>query len=310
MVRSVSWATNAPLSFGLQRTVYLEGQPRDEGARVFVSVNNIEDGYFETIGTAFRSGRDFTTADRDDSVPVAIINEAMVEQFFPETDPIGKRFQFYGDDFYREIVGVVATAKYFTLGEDPRAVIFSPRRQTYADAMALHIRTNGDAADALAGAQRILREADSTVPVQFAWTIAELIDQSLWAPKMAGVLLGEAGILALVLASIGLYGVMAFMVSQRNREIGLRMALGAARGDVVSMVLKHAMILVGIGTFLGLAAVFAVSNLVESILFGSARDPVTFVGVAVMLAVVAFLATLVPALKASRVDPLVAPRYE
>ena len=310
MVRSVSWATNAPLFGGFQRTVYLEGQPRDEGARVFVTVNNIEDGYFETIGTAFRSGRDFTTADRDDSVPVAIINEAMVEQFFPETDPIGKRFQFYGDDFYREIVGVVATAKYVTLSEDPRAVIFSPRRQTYADAMVLHIRTNGDAADALAGAQRILREADSTVPVQFVWTITELIDQSLWAPKMAGVLLGVLGILALVLASIGLYGVMAFMVSQRNREIGLRMALGAARGDVLSMVLKHAMILVGIGTFLGLAAAFAVSNLVESILFGSARDPVTFVGVAVMLAVVAFLATLVPALKASRVDPLVALRYE
>ena len=149
------------------------------------------------------------------------------------------------------------------------------------------------------------------MPVQFAWTIEELIDQSLWAPKMAGVLLGVARYsLALVLASIGLYGVMAFMVSQRNREIGLRMALGAAQGDVVSMVLKHAMILVGIGTFLGLTAAYAVSNLVATILYGSARDPVTFVGVAVMLAAVAFLATLVPALKASRVDPLIALRYE
>ncbi len=176
--------------------------------------------------------------------------------------------------------------------------------------MVLHIRTNGEAAKALASAQRVLREADSTVPVQFAWTIEELIDQSLWAPKMAGVLLGVLGILALVLASIGLYGVMAFMVSQRNREIGLRMALGAAQGDVVSMVLKHAMILVGIGTFLGLTAAYAVSNLVATILYGSARDPVTFVGVAVMLAAVAFLATLVPALKASRVDPLIALRYE
>ena len=161
MLRSVAWATNAPLFGGFQRTVYLEGQPRDEGARIFATVNNIEDGYFETIGTAFRSGRDFTTADREDSVPVAIINEAMVEQFFPETDPIGKRFQFYGDDFYREIVGVVATAKYVTLGEDPVAVIFSPRRQAYTDAMVLHIRTNGEAADALARAQRILREACS-----------------------------------------------------------------------------------------------------------------------------------------------------
>ena len=309
-VREACWATNAPLFGGFSRTVYLEGQPRDEGARVFVTTNGIEEGYFETIGTPLLRGRDFTALDRDDSLPVAIINEAMAEQFFPDADPLGKRFQFYGDDTYREIVGIVATAKYVTLGEDPRAVIFTPRRQGYTDAMVLHVRSAGDPVAALAASQRVLRETDPSVPAQNAWTVRELMEQSLWAPKMAGVLLGILGGLALALATVGLYGVMAYTVGQRNQEIGLRMALGAAQGDVVVMVLKQAMILVGIGTLLGLVAAFGVSNVVASILYGSARDPITFLGVPLTLAVVATLATLVPALKASRVDPLVALRYE
>ncbi len=197
-----------------------------------------------------------------------------------------------------------------TAAPEWKSVIFTPRRQSYADVMVLHVRSVSDPVAALASAQRVLRETDATVPAQNAWTIQELIDQSLWAPKMAGVLLGILGALALALASVGLYGVMAYTVSQRTQEIGLRMALGAARGDVLAMVLKQAMVLVGIGTLLGLAASFAVSNVVASSLYGSARDPVTFVGVPVALALVAFLATLIPALKASHVDPLTALRYQ
>jgi len=309
-VSSACWATNAPLFGGFGRTVFIEGQPRDDGARVFVTTNVVEEGYFETLGTPLLRGRDFTAADRDDSRKVAIINQQMAEQFFEGTDPIGKRFEFYGDGFFREIIAVVANAKYVTLGEDPLAVAFTPRRQGYADAMVLHVRSTGAPEQALASAQRVLRETDAAVPAQNAWTIAELIDQSLWAPKMAGVLLGVLGALALALASVGLYGVMAYTVSQRNQEIGLRMALGAGQSNVLAMVLKHAMTLVGLGTLLGLLAAFAVSNVVASILYGSARDPVTFVGVALALAFVALLAALVPAFKASRVDPLVALRYQ
>ncbi len=309
-VRSAAWATNAPLFGGFQRTVFLEGEPRDDGARVFVTVNEIEDGYFETIGTPLLRGRDFTTADRDDALQVAIVNEAMAQQFLADQDPIGKRFQFYGDDFFREIVGVAKTAKYGTLGEDPQPVIFTPRRQGYSDAMVLHVRTDGDPAEALGTARRVLREMDSTVPAQNTWTIAELIDQSLWMPKMAGILFGVLGALALALASIGLYGVMAYTVTQRNREIGLRMALGAAQSDVLKMVLKMALALVGIGTALGLVGAMFVSGLVASILYGSARDPVTFIAVPIALTLVSLVATIVPALKASRVDPLVALRYQ
>jgi len=309
-VTSAAWATNAPLFGGFSRTVYLEGQPRDDGARVFVTANEIDSGYFGTMGIPLLQGRDFTPADRDDSRKVAIINEATAQQFFAGIDPIGKRFEFYGDDYFREIVGIVATSKVVTLGEDPQPVIFTPRRQGFSDAMVLHVRTDGDPADALGGAQRILRETDRTVPSQNTWTIAELIDQSLFLPKMAGILLGAIGLLALTLASIGLYGVMSFNVSQRKQEIGLRMALGADQGDVLKMMIKLAMALVGVGTVIGLGGAFLVSGAVSSILYGSARDPLTFIGVPIALAIVALLATLIPAIKASRVDPLIALRYQ
>ncbi len=306
---SVAWATNAPLFGGFSRSVFLEGQPANK-AGVLVLTNGVDAGYFETIGTPLLSGRDFTLADREGAVPVAIVNEKMAENFWPGESPLGKRFRFYGDDFFHEVVGVAKTAKYITIGEDPTPVAFTPRRQGFADAMVLHVRTKRDPAQALAASRQALREIDPRVPAMNTWTIGELIDQSLWAPKMGALLLAVLGGLALVLASVGLYGVMAYSVSQRNQEIGLRMALGAAQGDVVSMVLKQAMVLVVLGTAVGLLLSFAVSNVVSTILFGSARDPLTFIAVPLMLAAVALVASLVPALRASRVDPLAALRHQ
>jgi predicted permease len=308
-VASVAWATNAPLFGGFQRSVFLEGQPEEE-AGVLVLTNGIDPGYFETLGTPLLSGRDFTLADREDSVRVAIVNEKMAENFWPGASPIGKRFRFYGEDFFHEVVGVARTAKYVTIGENPTPVAFYPRRQNFADAMVLHVRTAGDPARALAASRQVLREIDPRVPAMNTWTITEVIGQSLWAPKLAAVLLATLGALALALASVGLYGVMAYSVSQRNQEIGLRMALGAAQGDVVGMVLKQAMVLVALGTAVGLLLSFAVSNVVATILYGSARDPLTFVTVPVTLALVALVASLVPALRASRVDPLAALRHQ
>jgi predicted permease len=256
------------------------------------------------------SGRDFTDADRAGSVPVAIVNEKMAEDFWPGEEPLGKRFRFYGDDFFHEVVGVARTSKYITLGEDPTPAVFVPRRQNFSDALVLHVRTEGDPSAALAIARQALREIDARVPATNTWTITEVIGQSLWAPKLAAVLLATLGGLALVLASVGLYGVIAYSVSQRNQEIGLRMALGAAQTDVLGMVLKQAMGLVGLGTAVGLVLSLAVSNLVAAVLYGSARDPLTFAVVPLALAVVALVASLVPALRASRVDPLSALRHQ
>ncbi len=308
-IAAASWATNPPLFGGFQRSVFLEGQADDE-AGVLVATNGVDARYFETVGTPLRSGRDFTRADRADSVRVAIVNEKMAENFWPGEDALGKRFRFYGDDFFHEVVGIAATSKYVTLGENPTPMVFYPRRQTFTDTMVLHVRTSGDPSQALAVSRQALREIDPRVPATNTWTIAEVISQSLWAPKLAAVLLATLGGLALVLASVGLYGVIAYSVSQRVQEIGLRMALGAAQSDVVGMVLKQAMILVGLGTALGLVLSLAVSNVVATILFGSARDPLTFIAVPLALTGVALVASLVPALRASRVDPLAALRHQ
>jgi predicted permease len=308
-IASAAWAANPPLFGGFQRSVFLEGQPEEE-AGVLVMTNPVDAGYLDTVGTPLLSGRDFTPGDREGSVRVAIVNEKMAENFWPGAEPLGKRFRFYGDDFFHEVVGVAATSKYITLGENPTPMAFLPRRQNFADAMVLHVRTAGDATQALAASRQVLREIDSRIPATNTWTIAEVIAQSLWAPRLAAILLATLGGLALALASIGLYGVMAYSVSQRNQEIGLRMALGAAQGDVVGMVLKQAMILVGLGTAFGLVFSLAVSNVVANILFGSARDPLTFLVVPLALSVVALVASLVPALRASRVDPLAALRHQ
>ncbi|HXV59963.1 MAG TPA: ABC transporter permease [Vicinamibacteria bacterium] len=306
---SAAWATNLPLFGGFQRSVFLEGQPEDESG-ILVLTNQVDDGFFATSGTPLLRGRDFTPVDREDSPPVAIVNEQMARDFWPDSEPIGKRFRFYGDDFFHEVVGIVATAKYVTLGEDPQSAVYLPRRQSYADSMVLYLRTEGDPSAALALARERFREADRRVPVTNSWTISEVIDQSLWAPKLGAILFACMGALALALASIGLYGVMAYHVSQRNQEIGLRMALGAAQKDVLGMVMKQAMALVGLGCVIGLVLALSASSLVSTLLFGSARDPLTFAGVPLVLATVAFVASLLPAIRASRVDPLVALRHQ
>jgi predicted permease len=309
-VRSVAWASNLPMFGGFQRSVFVEGRDAEDEVGVLVMTNNVDPGYFETVGTALLRGRDFTSADREGSRHVAIVNEKMAEDFWPGTEAVGKRFRFYGDGFFTEIVGIVETAKYTTLGEPPTAAAFLARRQGYADVMVLHVGARNDPTTALAAAQRIVREIDGRVPTTTVFTIGEVIDQSLWPARLGATLLGVFGMMALVLASVGLYGVMAYQVNQRNQEIGLRMALGAASGDVLGMILKQSMTLVGIGTLIGLGAAFAVSYLIQAILYGSAQDPLTFVGVPLALVGVALVASLLPALRASRVDPLVALRYE
>jgi predicted permease len=311
-VRSVSLASNMPLFGGFQRSVFIEGRETgDEDKGILVLTNAIDLNYFETVGIELLRGRDFTTADREDAVSVAIINEAMAEQFWPNEYALGKRFRFYGDDFYREVVGIAKTSKYITLGEDPQSCAYIPLRQNFVDNIVLYIRSDGDPAPALGAAQREVRAMDPELPVMFPMTVSEVIDQSLWAPRLGAALLTVLGVMALALASVGLYGVMAYAVNQRNQEIGIRMALGARQPDVLGLILKQGMALVGIGVTVGLVAALAVSRLVSSLLYGiSATDPTTFIGVSLILVAVAFAASYLPAYRASRVDPLLALRYQ
>ncbi len=177
--------------------------------------------------------------------------------------------------------------------------------------MTLYLRTHGDPAVVMAVAQREIRSMDALVPIIRPMTVGEVIDLSLFGPRLGAALLGVMGAMALVLASVGLYGVLAYSVSQRHQEIGLRMALGARQPDVLWLILRNAMTVVGIGAAIGLGMALAVSRAVTDLLYGiSATDPATYLGVALMLAAVACLASSVPAFRASRVDPLVALRHQ
>jgi putative ABC transport system permease protein len=311
-VRSASLATNLPLFGGFARSVFLEGQPQEKGKGILVNTNNVDPGYFQTLGVALLRGRDFTEADRAETRPVAIVNETMAERFWPNQEAVGRRFQFYGDaeGFYREVVGVVKTSNYATIGEQPQSCAFVPLRQNFADAVSLHVRSEGDPAPVLGAVQNEIRLLDREMPLTNVQTVGQLVDQSLWAPKLGAGLLAVLGLLALVLASVGLYGVMSYWVARSQREIGIRMAIGAGRSEVLSLVFKRAMTLVVVGVGLGLAASLAVSRLISTLLYGSARDPVTFVGVPLLLATVALVAAAIPAFRASRVDPVVALRYQ
>jgi predicted permease len=306
-VKTAAWSAMIPLAGGFSRTVIPEGKdPDDPSSRRFAISNVVSPEYFQTIGIPILRGRAFTAADRAGSVSVAIVNEVMATALWPNEEAVGKRFRFYGDDAPREVVGVAKTSKYNTLGEDPQIAAYVPLAQNYSDAMVLFLRTDGDPAAALGTVLGEIRRIDAEVPLTNPATMTAILDQSLWAAKLGAILLGVLGGLAVVLASIGLYGVMSYSVGQRQREIGLRMALGASQSVVLRQVMRQALTLVAIGLALGLLAAGGVSRLVSTLLYGvTATDPVTFLAVSLLLIAVGFAASLFPAIRASRVDPVV-----
>jgi predicted permease len=311
-VQMTAISSNAPFAGGFQRSVTPEGETLPQGSRGILSTtNSIGLHYFEALGTPLLNGRLFTDADRADVTPVAIINEAAAQRFWPGQPALGKRFRFYGDEFYREVIGIMPTTVVATLGEEPQPQIYLPMRQSYADAVALYVRTQADPTTILNTVRREVQSLAPTMPLTNVQTIAEILKLGLWAPRMGAVLLGIFGLLALLLASVGLYGVLAYAVSQRTQEIGIRMALGAPRSKVLRMVLKEGMVLVAAGIGLGVLVGLFATRMLTSLLFTvSAVDPLTFVGMPLLLLLVALLACWIPAWRATKVDPLIALRYE
>ena len=308
-VRSASWSVNLPLFGGFSRSIFIEGHEQDKQmSGVLTLANAVDVGYFETTSIALLQGRGFTEADRSGSMPVAVVNDTMARKYWPNESAIGKRFRFYTEPEYREIVGIAETVKYVTLGEAPQAATYFPFRQSQNDAMVLYVRAAGDIDSILGPVQREIRQVDPNVPIQNPQRVRDVIDQSLWTVNLAAGLLGVFGVLALGLACVGLYGVMAYSVGQRTQEIGLRMALGAGPWQVLRLVLQQGLSLVIVGVVLGVAGAFGVSRLIQSLLFGSAYDPLSFIASSMALVAVAAAACFLPALRASRVDPLVALR--
>jgi putative ABC transport system permease protein len=289
--------------------VFLEGQDvTDTRAGRLVQINNISDGYFESMGLSVLRGRDFNDRDTRETPQVVIVNETMAKRFWPDQDPLGKRFRFFGQQQLTEVVGIARDSKYNFIGEAAQPFIYQPLRQAPQPTVTLHIRS-GNPEAVLSSVRSVVQQMEPNMPLVGVFTMASIFDQALWAPRMGALLLAIFGGLALLLASIGVYGVMAYAVSQRTRELGIRLALGATTHEVRSMVFRQGLSLTILGVVVGMAGAVGVTRLVANLLFNmSPIDPVTFTIIPIVLLAVASLAIYLPARRASRVDPVVALR--
>ena len=313
-VESVSWSSNLPLWSRSVSGLQMEGQQRRSQADQIRSIVNIADtGYFETAGVAIESGREFTSQDQETSTPVAIVNEKLAQDYWPGGNPgsraLGKRIQLPGEDRMRQIVGVARTGSYSTWGEPPQLCVYVPLDQDYSDAMTLYVRSKGAPEEILLPVQHEVRSAAPQVLAVDIRTGSQIVDGGLFQAKVGVGMLSVFGLLALGLASIGLYGILAYSVNQRKREIGLRMALGASRGSVLGLILKEGMSLVITGVLIGFGVSLVMGRVLSGLLYGvGGSDPLSVVGAAVCLMAIALVACYLPARRASRVDPVVALR--
>ncbi len=311
-VRAVAATDVLPLSLDYSsNTIYIEGQPARSRSDLPLAIPySVSPNFFATMAMPLR-GRDFLPDENKKDSRVAIVNETFARRFLHGQDPIGKRYNHTGpNDPFWEIVGVVPDGKYNTLGEEPKAVVYRPLR--YFDSQfTLVARTEGDPRTVLAALRRAVQEIDPTLPIYDAKTLTEHMDIPLFPAKMAAGVLASFGVLALLLAAVGIYGVMSYVVAGRTREIGLRMALGAQTGDVLRLILRQGMLLAAIGALIGLAVGLGGGRLLKTLLYGvSAADPFTFGAVTLLLGSVTFLACWLPAHRATRVDPMIALRTQ
>lgn len=306
-VKAATMSTALPLfQGGFARTTFRDDQDiKDPRNGKLTQINEVGENYFATIGIPILRGRAFTANDREGSTPVIIINEAMAKQFFPEEEPIGRHLHIFGRPPGREIIGIAKTIKYNSVGESETAHMYVPLEQNYAAQVTVQVRAVGDPDSVLGTVRRELQQLEPTMPLLNVNTYRTVLSTSLWAPRMGASLLAVFGSLALVLAAIGLYGVMSYSVSQRTREIGIRMALGAQVRDVRNMVAWQGLLLAIGGVVVGLIAAVGLAGYVTSLMFGvTGADPLTFAAVPLVLLLVAGIATYLPAWKASRVDPV------
>ena len=311
-VKAAAVASNFPLGGGFARTVFPEGESESTGYRgTLTQLDDISIGYFDALRIPLVRGRLFTDADRKETTPVAIISEAMAKKFWPDKDAIGKRFHFFGDTMLREVVGIARDSVVDAIGEVPVPLVYLPVTQDYAPAATLQVQTTGKPEPVIAGVRAQIQSLEPNLAITNVQTIGQIIDQGLWAPEMGAALLTVFGGLAMVLAAVGVYGVLAYSVTQQTREIGIRMAMGAERRDVLGLVVGQGLKLTGAGLALGFLIALGLTRQLSSLLFGvSAYDPLTYGGVTLILVIVAFLACYIPARRATRVDPLIALRYE
>jgi putative ABC transport system permease protein len=318
-VKNAAAVSHLPLS-SLRGTVgfSIEGMtlPRNTPFPYASDFRAVTPNYFRTIGLQLIKGRDFTARDNLTSTPVTIISESLARRYFPNQDPIGKRINpSYSIDargeLMREIIGIVSDAKHVNLSDEAPPTIYVAHGQIPRYGMTIMIRTTGDPNALSAAVRKEVQTLDKELPVFNVRTFDQYLTASVAESKFTTWLLGLFAGLALLLTAIGLYGVMAYSVAQRTRELGVRMALGATAQDVLRLVMKQGMGLALLGMAIGMGSALALTRLMQKLLYGvSATDPATFAAIVGLLAVVALLACWIPARRATKVDPMVALRHE
>ncbi|HKQ93278.1 MAG TPA: ABC transporter permease [Blastocatellia bacterium] len=305
---------NVPLNLSVSgNPIYVEGQPQQRGANVPTAMaSRATPGLLSALGTRLIQGRDFTEQDAESKKDVALVNETFARRFWSGQSALGKRFSNAGSGGpWIEVVGVIQDGKYFSLNEEATPFVYTNMLPSIGGSVTLVARTTGEPQSAIAAIRREFQQLDATLPLYNVRTMAEHMAIPLFPARVAATLLIGFGLLALTLAAVGIFGVMSYAVTQRTREIGIRIALGAQVGGILKLVVGQGLKLTALGLIIGLAVAFAGTRSISGFLYGvSALDVVTFAGVSLLLALVALLACYIPARRATRVDPMVALRRE
>jgi putative ABC transport system permease protein len=303
-VTHVGLADYLPLGPGeSDRGVSIPGYEFTKGEQRSIQYQDVSEGYFAAMGIRVLQGRTFTRQDDQNGPPVIIVNQQFAEHFWPHESALGKTVNTAGKD--RQVIGLVETGKYQSLGEAPRPFMYLPERERFQTGMTIVARAKGDPQVVMRRIRELVRAQDPDLPVFDVRTMEEHMGFALMPARLGGSVLGLFGLLGLVLAAVGVYGVMAYSVAQRNRELGIRVALGADRGTVVGMVVREGLRLTLLGAVIGLVGAVGAAKLLKGLLYGvSTLDPVAFTAVPLVLVGVAALAVYLPARRAAGVDPM------
>jgi predicted permease len=307
-INSATLASTVPLSNGgFFRSVFPEGQDGSSTRNgVIVNFSVVDTDYLQVMGIPLLKGRNFDSSVREESYKVAIINSNAAQRFWPNEDPVGKRFKFFGGQEWVQVIGVSRDSKYVSLGEDPAPYMYLPLIQNPSSAMTLFFRGNSGTAPLLSAMRGQIHAFDSNLPLTNAWPIGEIISQALWSARFGAGVLAIFALIAVLLCAVGIYGVVEYTVSQKIREIGIRMALGAGPRDILMMVLRQSSKTIGIGLAVGAACSYLLAHFIANLLYGvSVNAPWAFLIVASLLGVIGLLASYIPARQASTVDPMV-----